>query len=106
LPCYNFYTIEVKALNSDQVVQAKLGLGLKEETSESEIKKAYLEKAKLFHPDTNLDSEEAENFNIIQNAFRTLLDYTAAFKQSSKENLISLAKEKVVENLILVKIKE
>jgi len=106
LPCYNFYTIEVKALNTDQVTQAKIGLGIKEETSESEIKKAYHEKAKLFHPDSNLNSEEAENFNIIQNAFRTLLDYTAAFKQSSKDNLISLAKEKVVENLILVKIKE
>ena len=106
LPCYHSYTIEVKALNTDQVAQAKIGLGLKEETSESEIRKAYLEKARLFHTDSHPDSEEAENFNIIQNAFRTLIDYIAAFKQSSKDNLISLAKEKVVENLILVKIKE
>jgi len=105
LPCYSFYTVEVKALNPEQVVQAKKGLGLRDETTESEIKKAYLEKAKLFHPDSP-DNVDSENFNRIQNAFHTLLDYTAAAKQSSKNNLISLAKEKVVENLILVKIKE
>jgi len=106
LPCYSFYTVEIKALNPDQVVQAKKGLGLSDETTESEIKKAYLEKAKLFHPDNSPDNVDAENFNMIQNAFHTLLDYSAAAKQSSKENFISLAKEKVVENLILVKIKE
>jgi len=106
LPCYSFYTIEVKALNPEQIVQAKNGLGLKDETSESEIKKAYLEKVKLFHPDSSFDGGGTEKFNMIQNAFHTLLDYTAAAKQSSKESLISLAKDKLVENLILVKIKE
>jgi len=106
LPCYSFYTIEVKDLNSEQVEQARKELGLREETSESEIKKAYLEKAKLFHPDAHPDNGDEENFNRINKAYNTLLDYSVSARQSSKDDLISLAKEKVIENLILVKIKE
>jgi len=106
LPCYSFYTVEVTSLNPEQVVQAKNGLGLRDETTVSEIKKAYLEKAKLFHPDNGAENVDSENFNRIQNAFQTLLDYTAAAIQSSKDTFISLSEEKVVENLILVKIKE
>jgi len=106
LPCYSFYTLEVNALNPDKVVQAKEDLDLGSETSESEIKKAYLEKAKLFHPDANLKNGDLESFNRINKAYHTLLDYSAAVKQSSKKNYFSLAKEYVNENLILVKIKE
>ncbi|MFA5820201.1 MAG: GvpL/GvpF family gas vesicle protein [Bacteroidales bacterium] len=106
LPCYSFYTIEVKELNPENVAQAKIELGLREESSESEIKKAYLEKAKLFHPDAHPDNGDEENFKRINKAYLTLLDYSAAAKQSLKEEHISLAKERVIENLILVKIKE
>jgi len=106
LPYYSFYTLEVKELNPENVVQAKKELGVKEETSESEIKKAYLEKAKIFHPDAHLDNGDEENFNKINKAYHTLLDYLAAARQSSKEGLLSLEKEKVNENLILVTIKE
>jgi len=106
LPCYSFYTIEVKELNPEHVAQAKKELELSEETSESEIKKAYLGKAKLFHPDAQIESGIEENFNRINKAYHTLLDYSAAARQSSKENLISLANEKVIRNSILVKIKE
>ncbi|MFH1295855.1 MAG: J domain-containing protein, partial [Bacteroidota bacterium] len=86
--------------------QAKNELGLKEEVSEDEIKKAYLEKAKEFHPDACLNNVDKENFNRIHNAYHTLLDYSAGVRQSSKEGNIFLSKEKVLENLILVKIKE
>ena len=106
LPCYSFYTLEVHALNPEQVEQARKELGIKEKTTENEIKKAYLEKAKLFHPDNSDDNGDTENFNRINKAYHTLLDYSAAARQSSKEELISLTKEKVIENLILVKIKE
>ncbi len=106
LPCYSFFTLEVKELNPEHVVQAKNELELKEETSESEIKKAYLGKAKLFHPDAQRENGDEESFNRINKAYHTLLDYSLAARQSAKEDLISLAKEKVIENLILVKIKE
>ena len=106
LPCYSFYTMEVKVLNPELVEQAKKELGLSDETSESEIKKSYLGKARLFHPDTQLENGEEENFNKINKAYHTLLEYSKAARQSSKENIISLENEKVNENFILVKIKE
>ena len=105
LPCYSFYTIEVKELNPEQVVQAKNELELKDETSESEIKRAYLEKARLFHPDAQVQNIE-EKFNKINKAYHTLIDYSVAVRQLSKTNKISLAKEELTENLVLVKIKE
>lgn len=106
LPCYSFYTIEVKELNQVQVAQAKKELGLTEETSQVEIKKAYQEKAKEFHPDANQNNNNEENFNKINKAYHTLLEYSEAARQTSKEYLTSLGNEKVAENLILVKIKE
>jgi len=105
LPCYSFYTIEVKELNPEQVVQAKKELELNEKTSELEIKRAYLEKARIFHPDTQVENGE-ESFNKINKAYHILIDYSAAVRQSSKTKRISLSKEKVTENLVLVKIKD
>jgi len=106
LPCYSFYTIEVKELNREHVAQAKIELGLREETSDAEIKKAYQEKAKEFHPDANQGNDNKENFNRINKAYHTLLDYSTAVKQSSKDEHTSLAKDIAIGNLILVKIKE
>jgi hypothetical protein len=106
LPCYSFYTIEFKVLNPENIEQGGKELGLNKETTESEIKRAYLEKAKLFHPDSNMENNSEENFNKINKAYHTLLDYSFASKQSNKEELIFLTKERVIENLILVKIKD
>jgi hypothetical protein len=106
LPCYSFYTLEVKELNSQVVLQAIIELGLKEETSESDIKKSYLEKARIFHPDAHLPDGDDEKFNKINQAYHTMLDYSTAARHMSKDGHISLAKEIVNENLILVKVKE
>jgi len=106
LPCYSFYTIEIKELDPGQVVLAKSELGLKDEIAEDEIKKAYLEQAKKFHPDACLHNVDKEHFNQITNAYHTLLDYSAAVRQSSRKENISLSIEKIMDNLILVKIKE
>jgi hypothetical protein len=106
LPCYSFFTLEVKDLNADRIVQSGQDLGLSEETTESEIKRAYLEKARLYHPDNTEDNGDPVRFNLIQNSYLNLVDYSLAVKQSSKDEQISLRMEKVVENLILVKIKE
>ncbi|MEI7897608.1 MAG: GvpL/GvpF family gas vesicle protein [bacterium] len=106
LPCYSFFTLEVRELDPEQIANAKKELGMREHTTEAEIKKAYFEKAKLFHPDNSLNSDDTENFNRIKKAYHTLLDYAMAAKQSSNDETISLVKERVIENLILVKIKE
>ncbi len=106
LPCYSFYTLEVIVLDPVLVEQAKNDLDLNDETSETEIKKAYLTKAKLFHPDTNQHNGNQESFNRINKSYHILLDYTTAAKQSSKDEKISLTKENVAKNLILVKLKD
>jgi hypothetical protein len=106
LPCYSFYTIEVKELNPEHVSQAKKELGLSESSSEAEIKRAYQEKAKEFHPDVNQGNSTVDHFNRIKKAYQTLLEYLEAANLSSKENAISMNNEKTNENLILVKIKE
>lgn len=106
LPCYSFYTLEYKEVSPDQVEQARVVLGLGYETTKAEIKKAYLNKAKLFHPDANLKNNNETNFNSISKAYHTLLEYSAVARQLSKKNMISLAKEYVIENPFLVKIKD
>ena len=52
LPCYSFYTLEVKALNPEQVEQAGNELGIKEKTTENEIKKHIWKKQNYFIPTT------------------------------------------------------
>ncbi|MCX6220876.1 MAG: GvpL/GvpF family gas vesicle protein [Bacteroidia bacterium] len=106
LPCYSFYTIEMKELNPEHITQAKQELGLGEVTYESEIKKVYLEKARLCHPDVNPGNGNEEIFTKINKAYHTIIDYSAAARQSSKDKTIYLTNEKVIKNLFLVKIKE
>lgn len=106
LPCYSFYTLEVKELNPEHVSQAKKDLGLSETTTEAEIKKAYQEKAKEFHPDVNRDNGSVDHFNRIKKAYKTLLEYLEAANFATKEHVISMSNKKAIENLILVKIKE
>ncbi|MEI7662713.1 MAG: GvpL/GvpF family gas vesicle protein [Bacteroidota bacterium] len=106
LPCYSFYTLEVKKLDPLRVEAARKELGVKEKTTEGEIKKAYLEKAKVFHPDNSLLSDETENFNRIRKAYQALQEFSAAVRQSSREEYISFTNENVMKNLILIKIKE
>jgi len=106
LPCYSFYTLEVKTLTSEEVEQSRKLLGLKEQATETEFKKAYLDKAKVFHPDNGYDEDATGKFNTIRKAYHTLLDYAAAVKQSSKDEYIPLTGARILENLILIKIKE
>ena len=108
LPCYSFYTIEVEKFNLEHVAQAKEELGIREEVSETELKKAYVGKAKLVHPDAlpKNECDGNEDFNRINKAYHILLDYSLAARQISKDKQFRSAKDKTRENLILVKIKE
>ena len=106
LPCYSFYTIEVKELYPEHISQAKEELGLSETSSEAEIKRAYQEKAKEFHPDVYQGNGSVDHFNRIKKAYQTLLEYLKAANLASIENIHSMNYEKGTGNLIVVKIKE
>lgn len=106
LPCYSFYTLEVKELNLEQVALAKKELGLGVNSSESEIKKAYQEKAKEFHPDISQGNENKDNFNRIKKAYHTLIEYSEAASHAISKQVDTLVKENETENMIVVKIKE
>lgn len=105
LPCYSFYTMEVKELCFDEIESAKKELGLSNSTSEKNIKQAYLEKAKLFHPDMNRGDGDSVIFNRINKAYQTMLDYVNAVKPASREDQFSLLLDSVVGNSFFLKIK-
>jgi len=105
LPCYSFYTIEIKKMYFELIEAAKNELELRESATETEIKQAYLNKAKIHHPDKNLNKHGRDNkFNRINKAYKTLLDYSMAVKQSSNEEIFYFNKEKISENSLFVKL--
>ena len=106
LPCYSFYTIEVKELDPGKIENAGRILGLSEELTETELKKAYHVKAGLHHPDKNQVEKSADDFNVITAAYKILVEYVLSSRQSSKEKNISLAGDQIIENRIFVKIRE
>ncbi len=106
LPCYSFYTLEIKELHFEQVELAKNELGLKDISSDNEIKKAYYKKAQILHPDKNSDNGNSSEFDRIKNAYNTLREYSTAVRQTSEEDQIRLIRESVIENSLLIKIKD
>jgi len=106
LPCYSFYTLEVKELHYSEIEEAKKELGLSSLTSERNVKQAYLDKVKLVHPDRNGNNDSAAVFNKINRAYRTMLDYITAVKPTTRETQFSLMTEAVAENSFLLRIIE
>ena len=49
-------------------------LGVSRGASQTEVKKAYLQLAKKYHPDVNKEKGSAEKFANISNAYETLQD--------------------------------
>jgi hypothetical protein len=106
LPCYSFYTMDLESLSFENIESAIKELGLNNSTTEKNIQQAYINKAKLFHPDTNSGEDSVIRFDQINKAYQTLLDYVNAVKPSSKEEQFSLQKDAVIENSLFLKIKE
>ena len=106
LPCYSFYTLEVKELDKNQVLLAREKLGVDEISSDAEIKRAFQEKAKEYHPDVNQSVGNEDHFNQIKKAYRTLIEYSEVLRRSLNEQMMVQTKENEIGNLILVKIKE
>ena len=85
LPCYSFYTIECKVLNKRDIETAKEVLGVDVYKSESDLKKAYRQKAVLIHPDKHTSNQKfnPDGFVQINNAYKMLLEYSRIVKHSS-----------------------
>ena len=96
----------MKKLSPEQIELAGRELGLSANSSEADIKKAYLGKARLLHPDTSKEAGSEENFTRITQAYHTLLEYALAVKQSYNSENNTESDEKRTGNLILVKIKD
>jgi hypothetical protein len=106
LPCYSFYTMELKSLSFEEIESAKKELGLDDSTSENSMQQAYLDKAKLLHPDTNAGEDATMIFNQIKKAHKILQDYVDVLKPASKEEEFSLHTDTVIKNSLFLKIKE
>lgn len=106
LPCYSFFTLEVKSILYNEIESARKELGLTNSTSEKKVKQAYLDKVKLYHPDTNPGEGNPVILNHINNAYQTLLDYISVVKPESREAYFSLQPEAVEGHSVFLKIKK
>ena len=100
LPCYSFYTLEMQALPFSEIESARKELGLSNVTSVKNIKQAYLDKVKLFHPDINSSTDSGDVLNRINKAYKVIVDYySGAVKPATREDHFSLAKNKRITHL-------
>jgi len=75
LPPYGFATIEVRPMSRKEVKQARELLGLGENATLKEIKKAYYDLAQECHPDAQPKSDGEERFTQIAQAYELLKSY-------------------------------
>ncbi|MBU4000510.1 GvpL/GvpF family gas vesicle protein [Patescibacteria group bacterium] len=86
LPPYSFTTLEMKTVEFGEVNEAKEVLGLGEEATILEIKSAYREMSKRFHPDKYPGDPEAQKrFEKMTKAYQMLNDYCNEDRCSFKE---------------------
>jgi len=86
LPPYSFTTLEMKTVEFGEVNEAREVLGLGEEATISEIKGAYREMSKRFHPDKYPgDLEAQKRFEKMTKAYQMLTDYCHEDQCSFKE---------------------
>jgi len=86
LPPYSFTTLEMKTVEFGEVNEAREMLGLSEEATISEIKGAYREMSKRFHPDKYPgDLEAQKRFEKMTKAYQMLSDYCHEDRCSFKE---------------------
>jgi len=86
LPPYSFTTLEMKRVEFGEVNEAREVLGLGEEATISEIKSAYREMSKKFHPDKYPGDPEAQKrFEKMTKAYQMLNDYCHEDRCSFRE---------------------
>ncbi|MCX5815882.1 MAG: GvpL/GvpF family gas vesicle protein [Proteobacteria bacterium] len=106
LPPYNFYVLEIKKLQFEEINRAREILALDDVATKEDIKKAYKYAAVKYHPDKQSDTQsdtqkvEAEmEYDEITKAYRLLSVYCQQESCSMKE-------EDFAGNSIIIRIKE
>jgi len=95
LALYSFSTVEVKKIKFDAVDGARKLLGLGEEITLSEIKKAHRKLVFKYHPDKNPQGKPlGKEFNELNQAYRLLLEYC-------RSDRCSLRKEDVKDSILI-----
>jgi len=69
-------------------------LGIHHNASQDAIKRAYHERAKVFHPDVNKANESMDKFHIIANAYEVLIDTE---KRRKYDRILQLTYKKTFE---------
>lgn len=77
---YNLAMENKKNITYDEILTAVETLGLGNSATIDEIKKAYKELAKKFHPDTGNQSSDSEKFIEVSFSYRILMAYASSFK--------------------------
>jgi len=107
LPPYSFYTLEAKKMRFEEIDWARKRFGLSDFATEDEIKKAHQRLAFSSHPDKNPDTPGMEKeFDEVTRAYKILLDYTKALKQTGQRDICSFKEEEFKKNAILVEVRE
>ena len=94
LPPYSFSTLEIKKLGFEVINEARKTLGLGEEATLSEIKRAYRQLTQNYHPDKHPGNlEVTKQFGQINKAYKILMDcvqsdYCSFIRPVGKEVLL------------------
>jgi len=86
----------------EEIDWARKRLGLGDEASKDEIRRAYQRAAASTHPDINPDIERG--FDDVNRAYKMLVDYGRAYEQTGEKEGYSFREEEFKRNAILVKL--
>ena len=67
----DWFGLDTKSYNGATLYET---LGIKQQTAQADVKRAYYKMAKLYHPDVNQEPDAAEQFKKIQHAYDVLND--------------------------------
>lgn len=84
LPPYNFVGIQIEKPDYKRLDEARRTLGLGEEVSISEVRVAFNQMARVYHPDHNPDPDAESRFNALKKARDPLIEYCEHFPCSLK----------------------
>ncbi|HKI48612.1 MAG TPA: GvpL/GvpF family gas vesicle protein [Desulfobacteria bacterium] len=95
LPPYSFRTLEVKTVDYEKLNNARKLLGLKEQTTQQEIREHYWQLSKKFHPDKFPGDRDAQkHFEKINHAYKLVTDYcrepSCSFREEDVKNWVFL----------------